>query len=64
MQTIVYGIGGADESKPNNNIVEIYEHSEEEIAQYQALVAEDAKRKEILLRLGLTEEELNLLLGI
>jgi hypothetical protein len=29
MREIVYGLGGYDESKPNNNIVEEIEHPEE-----------------------------------
>jgi hypothetical protein len=29
MATIVYGLGGYDESKPNNNIVEIIEDQDE-----------------------------------
>lgn len=30
-QTIVYGMGGYDPTKPNNNIVEIIEYEDEEI---------------------------------
>jgi hypothetical protein len=29
MREVVYGLGGYDESKPDNNIVEIIDHSEE-----------------------------------
>jgi len=29
MKEIIYGLGGYDESKPNNNIVEIIDHPEE-----------------------------------
>jgi len=29
MREIIYGLGGYDESKPNNNIVEIIDHPEE-----------------------------------
>jgi hypothetical protein len=29
MREIVYGLGGYDESKPNNNIVEIIDHPKE-----------------------------------
>jgi len=29
MREIVYGLGGYDESKPDNNIVEIIDHPEE-----------------------------------
>jgi len=27
---IVYGLGGYDETKPNNNVVEVIEHPDEE----------------------------------
>jgi hypothetical protein len=30
IKVIVYGLGGHDESKPNNNIIEIREEEEEE----------------------------------
>jgi hypothetical protein len=29
MREVVYGLGGYDESKPDNNIVEIIDHPEE-----------------------------------
>lgn len=29
MREVVYGLGGYDESKPDNNIVEVIDHSEE-----------------------------------
>jgi hypothetical protein len=29
MREVIYGLGGYDESKPNNNIVEIIDHPEE-----------------------------------
>ena len=29
MKEIIYGLGGYDESKPDNNIVEIIDHPEE-----------------------------------
>lgn len=29
MREIIYGLGGYDESKPNNNIVEVIDHPEE-----------------------------------
>ena len=27
---VVYGLGGYDETKPNNNVVEVIEHPDEE----------------------------------
>jgi hypothetical protein len=32
----VYGIGGYDETKPNNNIVEIEYYTDEELAELEA----------------------------
>ena len=29
MREVIYGLGGYDESKPDNNIVEIIDHPEE-----------------------------------
>jgi hypothetical protein len=29
MKSITYGIGGYDESKPDNNIIEVIDHPEE-----------------------------------
>ena len=36
-QIITYGIGGYDESKPNNNIVEVREVPDEEVSDAQAV---------------------------
>jgi len=30
MREVIYGLGGYDETKPNNNIVEIIDHPEEQ----------------------------------
>ena len=30
MKEIVYGLGGYDETKPDNNVVEVIEHPDEE----------------------------------
>jgi hypothetical protein len=30
MKEIVYGLGGYDETKPDNNVVEVVEHPDEE----------------------------------
>jgi len=29
MREVIYGLGGYDEAKPNNNIIEIIDHPEE-----------------------------------
>lgn len=36
-QIITYGIGGYDESKPNNNIIEIIEVEDEHVSDIQAI---------------------------
>jgi hypothetical protein len=36
-QIVTYGIGGYDESKPNNNIVEIIEFEDEQVSDVQAI---------------------------
>jgi hypothetical protein len=58
-QTIVYGLGGYDPSKPNNNIVEAIELPDEPIAVDP--VKEAAMEK--LRKLGLTDEEINAIVG-
>jgi hypothetical protein len=63
IKSVVYGLGGYDETKPDNNIVEILYYTAEEEAQAQA-AAEAAEAKAALLaKLGITEEEAQLLLG-
>lgn len=54
---VIYGIGGYDPSKPNNNIIEEVEVPENEI---------DIARQEALSKLealGLTAEDIHLILG-
>jgi len=64
---ITYGLGGFDESKPDNNIVEIIYYTEEEEAALLAKEQEEAQkvatRQALLDRLGITEEEAKILLG-
>jgi hypothetical protein len=36
IKSVTYGLGGYDESKPDNNIVEILYYTEEELAKLQA----------------------------
>lgn len=56
---IVYGPGGFDETKPNNNIVEQYEV--EDVVDDTEVARQSALQK--LLKLGLTEEEIVALMG-
>jgi hypothetical protein len=47
-RTVTYGIGGYDESKPNNNIVEIIDTPDEEPVNEESI---DASSRSILSRL-------------
>jgi len=64
---VVYGIGGFDESKPNNNLVETVYYTDEELAAQAEAEAEaeaEATAKAALLtQLGITEEQAKLLLS-
>ena len=64
IKSIVYGLGGFDETKPNNNLTETIYYSVEELAtlaeaeaKAQAKVAAEAK----LAALGLTTDDLRAL---
>ncbi len=63
IKSVVYGIGGFDETKENNNIVEIVYYTAKEeaelLAQKEAAIAKAA----LLEKLGITEEEAKLLLS-
>lgn len=63
IKKIVYGLGGYDESKPNNNIVETEYYTEEEWALVEAQIVNTQARQALLDRLGITEDEAKLLLG-
>lgn len=60
MLVTIYGEGGFDPDKPNNNIVEQYEVADPELTQAE-LARKSALEK--LTNLGLTEDEVNALLG-
>lgn len=57
MQEIVYGLGGYDPSKPNNNVIEIIEHPDPEPTPLETAVAK-------LKKLGLTEDEALAIAGL
>lgn len=63
IKEIVYGLGGFDESKENNNIVEIIYFTDSELKQIAAQEAKAKAKADLLDRLGITEEEVKLLLG-
>jgi hypothetical protein len=63
IKEVIYGVGGFDETKPNNNIVETVYFSDEEIAESELQKRNEEKRNELLSRLGITQDEAKLLLG-
>jgi hypothetical protein len=63
IKSIVYGLGGFDETKPNNNLTETIYYSVEELATLAEAEAKAAQRQALLSRLGITEEEARILLG-
>jgi hypothetical protein len=63
IKLVVYGLGGYDESKPKNNVVETQYYTDQELALEAEEEAKTAQRQAILDRLGLTSEEAALLLS-
>jgi hypothetical protein len=63
IKSIVYGEGGHDESKPENNVIEIIYYTKDELAELAKAEAKASQRQAILDRLGLTSEEAALLLS-
>lgn len=63
IKEMVYGLGGFDESLPENNLVEIIYYSKDELVALEANEAKAAERQAILDRIGLTADEVKLLLG-
>jgi hypothetical protein len=63
IKTVIYGEGGFDETKPDNNVVEIVNYSKDELAEIAEAELKAAQRQAILDRLGLTADEAQLLLG-
>ena len=63
IKSVVYGLGGYDETKPNNNIVETLYYTEAELAALEAQAAKQAERQALLDKLGITADEAKLLLG-
>lgn len=58
-KVVVYGLGGYDPSKPNNNVVEEYDLPADVLPE-QEIVRQSALNK--LLALGLTVEEIEALI--
>lgn len=63
IKEIVYGIGGFDESKPDNNIVETVYYSAAELTELAEAEAKATAKAALLAKLGITAEEAALLLS-
>lgn len=63
IKKIVYGLGGFDETKPENNVVELEYYTSEEEAELAAEAEVSATKAALLEKLGITEEEAKLLLS-
>lgn len=63
-QIVIYGLGGYDPKKPNNNIIETREVSDDEagIIPDNSAAVESAMSK--LKKLGLTEEEISAIVNV
>jgi hypothetical protein len=63
IKSVVYGIGGYDETKPNNNIIETEYYTDEELALEAEAEAKATQKAALLTQLGITEEQAKLLLS-
>ena len=63
IKEMVYGIGGFDESKPENNVIEIVYYTDDELAALEAEEIKAAAKAALLAQLGITEEQAKLLLS-
>ena len=63
IKSVVYGLGGFDKSKPDNNVIEIDYYTAEELAELETQKAKAEAKATLLEKLGITEEEAQLLLG-
>lgn len=63
IKSVVYGVGGYDETKPKNNVVETVYYSDDELIQLELQAKAEADKAALLARLGLTEDELKTILG-
>ena len=63
IKSIVYGVGGFDETKPDNNIIQTVYYTSDEEAQLAADAEAATEKAALLDRLGITEEEARLLLS-
>ena len=63
IKSVIYGVGGFDESKPENNVIEIVYYTKDELVEIAQTEAKETQRQAILDRIGLTADELKTILG-
>jgi hypothetical protein len=63
IKSITYDLGGYDESKPNNNVVETIYYTTSELAELNEAEAKAKTKADLLAKLGITAEEAFLLLS-
>ena len=63
IKSIIYGEGGFDETKPDNNVVEIVNYSKDELAEIAEAQVKATAKAALLDRIGLTADELQTILG-
>jgi len=63
IKEIVYGIGGFDESKPDNNVVETLYYTAAELTEIAEAEAKATAKAALLTQLGITAEQAKLLLS-
>jgi len=63
IKSVIYGAGGFDESKPENNVIEIVYYTKEEMAEITQAETKETAKAALLNKLGITAEEAKLLLS-
>jgi hypothetical protein len=63
IKSVVYGVGGFDDTKPDNNIIGKEYYSDDQLAELAEAEAKETAKTELLAKLGITAEEAALLLS-
>lgn len=63
IKSIVYGVGGYDKTKENDNIIEVIYYTDEELLELQKEKDKTTQKAALLEKLGITESEAKLLLS-
>ena len=63
IKTVTFGLGGFDETKPNNNVIETIYYTDVELTELAEAEAKATAKAALLEQLGITEEQAKLLLS-